>query len=153
MKKILIIGSLAFAGLYANAQEVKVDVNNRIRVEREREVKNDNRLTPEQLAELRVKKLVLDLDLTEKQQKKLFDLEKKSFDNRTKAFNKKGKKNKEERFEKQKDRLDDRIEYKREMKKILSKKQFEKWEASENKVDRKKTRKEGNDEKRRSLRR
>ncbi|KAA3624957.1 MAG: hypothetical protein DWP94_02185 [Flavobacterium sp.] len=86
-----------------------------------------------QFAELHTKKLTLELDLDEKQQAKVFDLELNTAKNREalKSVKEPGEEmTDEEKFERQSARLDAQIEYKDAMKSILSKDQFEKWEKS-----------------------
>lgn len=100
----------------------------------ERKMKQ-NDLTPEQKTELRVKQMTLDLDLNESQQKQIKDLllseakerEAKKEEFLTKKEN--GEKpSKEEIHKLRLARLDNQIEHKEEMKKILNEKQMEKWE-------------------------
>lgn len=93
-------------------------------------------LKPEQRAELASKKLALELNLNEKQQKdvqKLF-LEKSKKAEQAKAQRKAdkeaGKKpNADERYAMMNKRLDSQIAMKAEMKKILTAEQFTKWET------------------------
>lgn len=93
--------------------------------------------TPEQIAELKTKKLTLALDLTDSQQNKIHAIElEKAQDRKAKQEEMKGKtleelkdkKSSEERYEKLSTRLDKQIEFKAEMKQILTEAQFEKWE-------------------------
>ncbi|MFT4697319.1 MAG: protein CpxP [Flavobacteriaceae bacterium] len=93
--------------------------------------------TPEQIAELRTKKMALQLDLTEQQEKRVYSL----------MLNKtiKRKEKKEEHkegvsFEKRKEILDHRIEEKKELKSILTKEQFDKWETNMQNKNRNKSR-------------
>lgn len=93
------------------------------------------RLAPEQQVQLQVKKMTLDLDLTAKQQKEveklLLDQNKKREEARA-AQGDVRKNYKEmtsdERFALQNKRMDDKIAFKGEMKKILNSNQMEKWE-------------------------
>lgn len=92
--------------------------------------------TPEQRTELQVKKLTLELDLNESQQKdiKAFIAEKntKMEAHRTamKAMKEKGTKpTSDERFAMKSKMLDEQIAAKKRMQKILNEKQFEKWTA------------------------
>lgn len=92
--------------------------------------------TPEQRTELQVKKLTLELDLNESQQKdiKAFIAEKntKMEAHRTamKAMKEKGTKpTSDERFAIKSKMLDEQIAAKKRMQKILNEKQFEKWTA------------------------
>ena len=93
-------------------------------------------LTPEQRVELQVKKMTLGLDLNEKQQQEVKKLltekskEREKVMAKHKAQKEKGKKlTADERFAMQSNMLDEQIEMKREMKKILTPEQFEKFEA------------------------
>ena len=110
--------------------------------------------TPTQLAELQTKKLTLELDLDEKQQAKVFDLQLKVAKDREAHKIEKGPKDEmtdEDKFEKHSARLDSQIEYKNAMKSILNKDQFEKWEkTSENRG--KKRKQEGRRDKKREKR-
>lgn len=90
--------------------------------------------TPEQRSELQVKKLTLELDLNESQQKemKVFIADKntKMAAHRTamKAMKEKGTKpTSDERFAMKSKMLDEQIATKKRMQKILNEKQFEKW--------------------------
>lgn len=125
MKK-LALAVIALIGLTVQAQEKKM--------EREK-------LTPEQRVELQVKKMTLDLDLNEKQQKEVKTLltarhkkmeEARAKRQATKTENKKP--TSEERFAIKSKMLDEQIAFKNDMKKILSEKQMAKWE--ERKADR-----------------
>ncbi|KGO88859.1 hypothetical protein [Flavobacterium suncheonense] len=125
MKK-LALAVIALIGLTVQAQEKKM--------EREK-------LTPEQRVELQVKKMTLDLDLNEKQQKEVKTLltarhkkmeEARAKRQATKTENKKP--TSEERFAMKSKMLDEQIAFKNDMKKILSEKQMAKWE--ERKADR-----------------
>jgi periplasmic protein CpxP/Spy len=92
--------------------------------------------TPEQRSELQVKKLTLELDLNESQQKdiKAFIADKnakmEAHKTAMKAMKEKGlKPTKEERFAMKSKMLDEQIASKKRMEKILNPKQFEKWTA------------------------
>ena len=92
--------------------------------------------TPEQRSELQVKKLTLELDLNESQQKdiKAFIADKntKMAAHRTamKAMKEKGTKpTSDERFAMKSKMFDEQIATKKRMQKILNEKQFEKWAA------------------------
>ncbi|MFD0760822.1 hypothetical protein ACFQZW_01875 [Lutibacter aestuarii] len=89
----------------------------------------------EQKAELQVKRMALNLDLNESQQKAILELklkqakelEQKRAEFRAQKQN--GTKiSSDERFRNKQDRLDRQIATKAEMKKILNKEQFSKWE-------------------------
>lgn len=94
------------------------------------------RLTPEQQTELQVKKMTLDLDLDAKQQKEinavLLDQARMRSEKMTllKGKREKGEKpSADERFEMKNEMLDNQIEMKAKMKKILKPEQYKKWEA------------------------
>ena len=92
-----------------------------------------NKLSPEQKAELSSKKMTLQLDLNEAQQKKLYAVELEHAKLRNARFqNKKNKVelNDEERFKLKTERLDDQIAIRKEMKSILTEKQYEIWQKS-----------------------
>ena len=87
--------------------------------------------TPEQIAELKTKKMVLHLDLTVQQEKKVYALMlEKANQRKIRREENKTKDNKEMSFERRKGMLEDRIEEKKELKTILTKEQFEKWETN-----------------------
>lgn len=93
----------------------------------------DNKLSPEQKAELSSKKMTLQLDLNEAQQKKLYAVELEHAKLRDTQFqNKKNKSelNDEERFKLKTERLDAQIAMKKEMKSILNKEQYVIWQKS-----------------------
>lgn len=125
MKKLL-IAIVMLGALTSFAQERKTD---------------QDKLTPEQRVELQVKKMTLDLDLNDKQQKDIKKLlteqAKKREEGKAKreAMKKVGTKpTSEERFAMKSKMMDEQIAFKAEIKKILSEKQMEKWE--EHKEDR-----------------
>ena len=147
MKKIVALAAITLFGLNSYAQDVKKDSVKSNRTEKkEMRVKpeaknklangkkdkaqfhkNNTKLTPEQRNELRVKKLTLALNLTDKQQKKVLALNNETFKNRPQV--KKGEKLTDEQiYQLKSQRLDNQISYKREMEKILSKEQFAQWE-------------------------
>jgi len=93
--------------------------------------------TPEQNATLMAKKMTLQLDLDESQQKEIFTLMKQHMSEREvkQAEFKKQKENgteitSEQRFEMQNSMLDKQIQHKTAMKTILSEDQFEQWEKT-----------------------
>lgn len=108
----------------------------------DRKMKMDE-FTPEQRVELQVKKMTLDLDLNDKQQKDLKKLltEQSKKREEVKAKHEAAKKDgtkptNDERFAMRTKMMDDQIAFKAEMKKILNEKQMEKWEANrENKME------------------
>jgi protein CpxP len=134
MKKLMVV-ALLMVGMTIFAQE-----RNR------RQQGNDmEQFTPEQRSQLQLKKMTLNLDLNESQQKEI-----KSFiaDKNTKmeahktamkAMREKGMKpTNDERFAMKMKMLDEQIAMKKRMEKILNPKQFEKWTAlkEEHKGDR-----------------
>lgn len=107
--------------------------------------------TPEQIATLQSKKLALRLDLNEEQQKEVKKMMLKSAEERQKlrASFQKNKQDgtgftRDERFERENMRLTRQQDHKAEMKKILTKEQFEKWGNFNRKSMRKATMKKGN---------
>ena len=108
--------------------------------QRQRQNKNAD-FTPEQIAILQTKKMALRLDLNEKQQKEIQKMMLKSAEERQK-FRTENQKNKQdgtgissdERFERANMRLTKQQAHKAEMKKVLTKEQFEKWETSNRKA-------------------
>lgn len=97
------------------------------------------RMTPEQQVQLQVKRMTLDLDLTTKQQKDVEKLLTEQSQKReaVKAAQGDVKKNykemtSDERFAMQNKRMDEKIAFKGEMKKILNAGQMEKWEKRDN---------------------
>ena len=100
------------------------------------------KLTPEQQTELQVKRMTLELDLDEKQQKEIKTILVEQRKKReTKLAEMKAKKEKgekptaDERFAMKNEMLDNQIAMKARMKKILKPEQFTKWE--EKQADRK----------------
>ena len=105
------------------------------------------KLTPEQQTELQVKKRTLDLDLDAKQQKEIKTILLEQAKKREakmaemKAKREKGEKpSADEKFEMKNKMLDNQIENKAQMKKILKPEQFAKWEEKQS--DRKKNQSE-----------
>lgn len=108
------------------------------------------KLTPEQQTELQVKKMTLELDLDAKQQKEvkaiLLENAKKREAKMTemKAKRENGEKpSADEKFAMKNKMLDNQIEHKAQMKKILKPEQFQKWEQNlENRKEKMSERKE-----------
>lgn len=93
----------------------------------------DNKLSPEQRAELTAKKMTLQLDLTEDQQKKVYAIElehAKLRDSRFENTKNKTELNDEERFKLHSERLDDQIAIKNKIKSILTEEQYDIWKKS-----------------------
>ncbi len=133
MKKLVLI-ALAFATLQATAQGDKKREGNHQKQER---IHKNSDFSPEEMATVRTKKMTLDLDLTEAQQRdiqKINLVKAKERQTKMKAHkkmrqNKKSEKpSKDERFNRMNERLDNQIAHKKQMKSILSKEQFEKFE-------------------------
>ncbi len=107
---------------------VAVTAQNDLKQNRDAKKEFRHNLDPEQKAELVSKKLTLDLNLTDIQQQKVKQL---YLDSQTKKGNRvKGQTEMTslEKFELRKQRMDNKIALKREMKEILTPEQFEKWE-------------------------
>lgn len=93
-------------------------------------------LTAEEIAQLKTKRMTLQLDLTETQQSKMLalnlDLAKvhkaRMAEREKNKDDKKSKPSKEERLEKMNEKLDQQIATKKRIKSILNEQQFEKWE-------------------------
>ena len=116
------------------------------------------KLTPEQQTELQVKKMTLDLDLDAKQQKEIKTILLEQAKKREakmaemKAKREKGEKpSADEKFAIKNEMLDNQIEHKAQMKKILKPEQFQKWEQNlENRREKMSERKEKGKEKRKA---
>jgi hypothetical protein len=98
-----------------------------------------SKLSPEQQTELQVKKMTLDLDLDANQQKELRTILLENTKKReAKKMTLKEKMSKgqkptpDEQFEMKSKMLDDKIEHKAQLKKILKPEQFQKWEQKLN---------------------
>jgi len=94
-------------------------------------------LAPDQIAELQTKKMVLHLDLSEKQQQQILEINKRNAIDRKqnmeeqKTLREKGQKpSRDELVNRMNVRLDKKIAHQKEMKKILNEKQFEIWKNS-----------------------
>jgi periplasmic protein CpxP/Spy len=131
MKKLCII-AIAFITLQATAQDQKPALT-KSKVER---VKSD--MTPEEIAQIQTKKMTLELDLNESQQKQVNALLLEEARNRAEkkeAYNKikdnaeaKAALTKEDRVKMMNERLDNQIAMKAKMKNILNADQYAKWE-------------------------
>ena len=128
MKNLVVI-AIAFLTLSATAQDRRQERKGN---DHRKEIMKD--LTPEEVANLKTKKLTLKLDLTDKQQKKVesilleqaVDRQKKREAHQNKE--EKEKPSKEEFLKMQNERLDNQIEMKRKMKDILTEEQYAKFE-------------------------
>ena len=123
-KKLVIGGFMALLTIGAFAQNKKRGFN-----------KSD--MTPEQMAEIQTKKMALHLDLTDAQQKKIFNLNKEQAIKRVakrkemQALRDKDEKPKDRNsFENQKSRLDAQLAHQDSMKEILSEDQYQIWKKS-----------------------
>ncbi len=99
--------------------------------------KKDAKLTPEQQTELQVKKMTLELDLDAKQQKEIKAILLENAQKREakmtemKAKREKGEKpSAEDKFAMKNQMIENQIEHKAQMKKVLRPEQFEKWEQN-----------------------
>ena len=133
MKTIVMI-VMTFVTLQVTAQKQKEDHRKRERMER---VHKQHDYSPDQMATLKTKKMTLKLDLTETQQKEIHKIilanakerkTKMEAHKKMRAENKDEKPSKEARFNMMNERLDKQIALKKQMKSILSKEQFEKFE-------------------------
>lgn len=149
MKRILLI-AIAFFTLNATAQQQKSQQKQGDRKERPHRMNKFKDFTPEEMAELKTKKMTLDFDLTEAQKKDIYKLNLKEAQDRKQMMEERKAKmeerknsqgenegrgkgqetmrSKEERFNMANAKLDKQIAHKKEMQRILNKDQFEKWE-------------------------
>ena len=109
--------------------------------------KNKKRLTTEQLTTLKVKKMTLELELSEIQQNKLTPVIKKLISERSAQLDKKRelkndvkKINPNERYQMANKILDRKIMFQKEMRTILNEEQFKKFKTLEKKRNQKKKR-------------
>lgn len=135
MKKIVLI-AIALVSLQAIAQDNRREFQKGDQKDR---MHKQMDFTAEEIATLKTKRMVLNLDLTETQQREIHKInlanakERKAKMEAHKKMrqNSKGeKRSKEDRFNMANERLDKQIAHKKQMKKILSKEQFEKFEKS-----------------------
>lgn len=132
MKNVIVTFVMLF-GLITFAQERQVQ-----KTDRKAKMENRESLSPDQQAELQVKKMTLNLDLNANQQaevkKILLNQAKKREAKKAewKANKEAGKSlSKDEKFAMKNQMLDEQIAMKAEMKKILTADQFAKWEAKQ----------------------
>lgn len=134
MKYVLLI-AIALGTLTANAQRDQA---------RERGPRHEMRgerpdFSPEQIAELRTKRLTLDLDLNVSQQNKIKALQLElAKEGKVKRENRKERKDlsADDLYELQNNRLENQIAHKKEMKAILNSEQFAKWEKGKQRMAR-----------------
>jgi len=129
MKHLLVI-AMAFISINTFAQ-VEQTENKTLKRER---------FTPEQIAELQTKRMALNLDLNESQTQKIYTLNlakaKERHAKRKTVRSERKKHTSEDRFKRKNERLDKALARKKEMKTILTNKQFEKWETQTKKRSR-----------------
>lgn len=134
MKKIFLI-ALALVTIQMSAQDRKQMHKKGERAEKMQDY------TPEEMAELQTKKLTLDLDLTEAQQKQVLALSLENAKDRKAFMEKRQDKqkekeaktaSKEEKLKMKNDMLDKQIAMKAKMKEILNEEQYKKWESLQN---------------------
>lgn len=123
MKKLLVL-ALLIVGTAINAQERN----------RNQQGNEMGQFTPEQQSQLMLKKMTLDLDLNDSQQKEMSAIisekiaKKEAMKAEMKAKKEKGvKPTSDERFTMHMKMLDEKMATKKRMEKILNAKQFEKW--------------------------
>lgn len=107
-------------------------------------------LTPQQMAELKTKKLTLALDLSENQQQRVLTLNtavakerKQKMAARKAKMEKKEKLTSDEKYAMLNERLDAKIAYKNKMKQILSEDQYKRWEKMAARKGNRKQKKKG----------
>lgn len=133
MKKLVLI-ALALITLQATAQERK----DRQKMDKKERAERMSKYTPEEIAEIQTKQMTLQLDLSEAQQKQIMAINvenaksrKAMMEKRKEAMDNGERKEptKEERLQMKNAMLDRQIAIKKQMKDILNKEQYEKWEA------------------------
>ena len=132
MKK-LVIAMIALMTISTQAQEGR-ETKRGSQNNKQKEFMQD--LTPEEVATLKTKKMTLHLDLTESQQREIkkINLEMakeqsiKRGERKKKMGQERAKPSKEERLNMMNSRLDKQIETKKQLKRVLTEQQFEKWE-------------------------
>ncbi|MET7030557.1 DUF4890 domain-containing protein [Sediminicola luteus] len=133
MKKVILLG-LLMIGFIGLAQNDRGENRNRGNLED---------LSPEQMATLQTKRMTLALDLNEAQQKQLQKINLDQATSRKEKMDEMKEKREsgemtkpssEERYAMQTSKMDKQIAHKAQMKQLLSKEQYEKWE----KMDRRK---------------
>ncbi|HET8803590.1 MAG TPA: hypothetical protein VFM72_03365 [Aequorivita sp.] len=122
MKKVMII-LIAFSTFAITAQNKTSE-----RKEQRKEMRAN--FTPEQKAELRAKKMTLDLGLNDSQQTKVQQLFVEMEKNRPARVENKSEMTDTQKFEAKNARLDRQIAMKKELKEILTEEQMTKWEKS-----------------------
>ena len=130
MKKLILI-AVALITVSATAQEDKRERNERPRGDRMERTDFLKDLSPDEIATLQTKRMALQLDLTEAQQKEIHAIHleqakvrKTDMETRKKL----NEKDKDIRFKRANDQLDTKLSAKSKFKKVLNKEQYEKWE-------------------------
>ena len=130
MKKLILLSSLVVSSI-TFAQENLNHSKKEIQKKEKMQMMKD--LSPEQIATLKTKKMALDLDLTEDQQQKIQVLNlKNAKKDKYKKLNTqdiKVKMTSDQKYEKMNATLDQKIEIKKDIKSILTKDQYLKWES------------------------
>lgn len=146
MKKLVLI-AIALVTINATAQEHRKELRDREhQMENERGERGDRKemfkdFTAEEIATLQTKKMTLHLDLTSVQQTKIqalnleqVKLRKEKMEAREKMMETQdAKPSKEDRLKMMNEKLDHQIAAKQKLKSILTAEQFEKWELSQRK--------------------
>lgn len=134
---------MALVAMQVTAQEHRKEHEKEAKKER---IHKQMNFTPEEIATLQTKKMVLRLDLTEAQQREIHKINltnakerkaKMEAHKKMREGNNEEKPSKEDRFKMMNERLDRQIANKKDMKRILSKEQFEKFERVMNHKQRK----------------
>lgn len=118
MKKLLLTLALLTAGVATAQQDNSTQTNEKAA------------LNPEKIAEMQSKRLTLALDLTDKQQKQVYDLTLQNMQSRKNKPNRKDLKTmtNAQKQDLRLQRMDAMIDHKREMKNILTDDQYDRWE-------------------------
>lgn len=148
MKNIVYVLAIIFT-LNVAAQEGTEHTNRHERKEMKAKMKKGRKfmkdLTPEQIAELKTKKLTLALDLSDDQQQRVLALntemakaKKEKIAAHKVKMEKKEKPTSDEKYAMMNDHLNAMIAYKKSMKQILSQEQYERWEKMQARKGKKK---------------
>lgn len=133
MKKLLIV-ALALFALQVTAQDQKGKKKEHKKELRQEKMERFKDMNPKDMAKLQTKKMTLDLDLTAEQQAKVeklniknAELRKADMEKRKALKDANKKPSQEEKLKMANQKLDQQIATKREMKKILTETQYEKY--------------------------
>lgn len=128
MKKLISMALLTIFTTMAHAQE-----------QNEPQKRQRQEFTAEQIAELKTKKMALALDLSDKQQRQIYEINKRNAIERKEKIEslkalrtEKKQLSSDQLFELKKSRLDKQLAQQAEMKKILNDRQFETWRKTRN---------------------